>query len=391
MTTHVFIVDSRTFKIHLEYLFVGTGARENLIDFNNSETTQLHHKTEETLAGLMADASRIRRGDQILFYLQQDARYNGKFFGVFKAIRDWSFLDNFEESGRNQYLYNELGKSLTFRTLIEPFEVFAEGITEWEALDDINNTERPYQMAWSLIYRKLKGNRGNTMLTIYEAEKLIELIKFKNNQQYLDFNNRKLSFDINEQKIVSLDGNLNIYAGRNEDINVLPRLIAKYNAGQAFEPLLQAYILKAIGTNINSTLNNSIVPEGSIIEWIGNEVSCGVGMQSIDVMLSVFLASSNSRIVIPVELKATLASIENLRQIQRYVDWIKQYYITNLNSVICPILLAKENLNKESASYIEMINAFNVFNISNIDVCDPLIYIEYSVDNQNLFFEKVIY
>jgi hypothetical protein len=28
MTTHVLIVDSTTFKLHLEYLFVGTGARD---------------------------------------------------------------------------------------------------------------------------------------------------------------------------------------------------------------------------------------------------------------------------------------------------------------------------------------------------------------------------
>ena len=34
MTTHVFIVDSTTFKLHLEYLFAGTGAQDNQIDFN---------------------------------------------------------------------------------------------------------------------------------------------------------------------------------------------------------------------------------------------------------------------------------------------------------------------------------------------------------------------
>ena len=33
MTTHVFIVDSTTFKIHLEYLFAGTGAKDNKVDF----------------------------------------------------------------------------------------------------------------------------------------------------------------------------------------------------------------------------------------------------------------------------------------------------------------------------------------------------------------------
>ena len=35
-TTHVFIVGTNTFKYHLEYLFAGTGAKENQIDFNTT-------------------------------------------------------------------------------------------------------------------------------------------------------------------------------------------------------------------------------------------------------------------------------------------------------------------------------------------------------------------
>lgn len=38
-TTHVFIVDTNTFKYHLEYLFAGTGAKDNFIDFNNNPNT----------------------------------------------------------------------------------------------------------------------------------------------------------------------------------------------------------------------------------------------------------------------------------------------------------------------------------------------------------------
>ena len=34
MTTHVFIVDLVTFKYHLEYMFAGTGARDEVVDFN---------------------------------------------------------------------------------------------------------------------------------------------------------------------------------------------------------------------------------------------------------------------------------------------------------------------------------------------------------------------
>lgn len=33
MTTHVFIVDEQSFKVHLKYMFVGTGSKEKDIDY----------------------------------------------------------------------------------------------------------------------------------------------------------------------------------------------------------------------------------------------------------------------------------------------------------------------------------------------------------------------
>lgn len=253
MTTHVFIVDSITFKIHLEYLFAGTGAKDNHIDFNNAPNTSLHQTKENMLVGMMADGSRIRRGDQIIFYLQQDFSrkiFEGKFFGIFTAKDDWSFLDN---NDHKQYLGNELGKSLTFRTLLEPFKVYSEGVTEWEALDEIKNIRSPNQMLWSLIYRKLKGNRGNTMITIYESERLCQLIRDKNLRQEININDHKLSFDEGSQKIILTAKKTNTYNGRKEEIKLLPRLVAKYQANKSFETHLQAYIVRNIGKGINGT------------------------------------------------------------------------------------------------------------------------------------------
>lgn len=57
-TTHVFIVDTNTFKYHLEYLFAGTGAKNNSIDFNNKPNTSLNHTTENNLVGMIADFSK---------------------------------------------------------------------------------------------------------------------------------------------------------------------------------------------------------------------------------------------------------------------------------------------------------------------------------------------
>lgn len=388
MTTHVFIVDSTTFKLHLEYLFAGTGAKDNKIDFNDNPNTSLHSTTENMLIGMIADGSRVRRGDQVIFYLQQEFSkkiFEGKFFGIFKAKNDWSFLDN---NDRQQYLKNELEKSLTFRTLIEPYKVYAEGVTEWEALDEIKNMTSPNQMLWSLIYRKLKGNRGNTMITIYEAERLTQLIRNKNNRAELDCRDKVFSFDAVEQKIVCLNERQRTYTGRQEVINLLPRLIAKYQAGNSFESHLQAYITKNLGKGTNASLDEAIL-NGAKIEWLGNEVSCGVGMQRIDVMPSVI--QNEQRILIPVELKAVEADERNIIQIQRYVDWIEQYYIPNRQSDIQPVLVAKKISDKQSNAYRRLIESFNRFNQTNKNRCARLKFVEFDLDNSDLFFEIVSY
>jgi len=389
MTTHVFIVSATTFKSHLEYLFAGTGAQDNNIDFNNSPNTTLHFSKENMLVGMVADSSRIRKGDQIIFYLQMNSSekiYEGKFFGIFKAKNDWSFLDN---NDNEQYLTTELGKSLTFRTLIEPSKVYAEGITEWEALDEIKNMQSPNQMLWSLIYRKLKGNRGNTMLTIYEAERLCQLIRDKNNRQELTINNHQLSFDKNEQKIILTNNNLNIYGGRKEDINLLPRLISKYRLNTSFETHLQAYIVRNIGKGVNQSLDNCILSENLEFEWLGNEVSCGVGMQRIDVMIST--TQNNQRVLLPIELKAVEADIINTKQIQRYIDWIEQYYTPNRQSDIQPFLVSKRIDNRNTEKYQKIVDTFNDFNDRNVRRCSNLKYIEYHLDNNDLVFEKINY
>lgn len=389
MTTHVFVVNATTFQIHLEYLFAGTGALDNYIDFNNSSRTTLHHSKENMLIGMVADASRVRKGDQIIFYLQMSPSediYEGKFFGIFKAKNDWFFLDN---NGGEQYLKSELGKSLTFRTLIEPSKVYPSGVTEWEALDEIKNIQSPNQMIWSLIYRKLKAKRGNTMVTIYEAERLCQLIRDKNNRQELNVDNNKLSFNKDEQKIVLTDDDVNIYNGRMEDVNLLPRLISKYNSDKSFEIHLQAYIVRNIGKGVNESLDRCILGENLEFEWLGNEVSCGVGMQRIDIMIST--NQNDQRILLPIELKSVEADVINVKQIQRYVDWIEQYYTPNRQSDIQPFLVSKKIDNKNTEEYQNIVNTFNDFNIKNSRRCNNLRYIEYHLESEELVFEIVNY
>jgi hypothetical protein len=386
-TAHVFIVDSTTFDIHLKYLFAGTGAKEHLIDYNNSENSSLHHSVEDMLVAMSADACRIRKDDKIIFYLQQEAGFReGKFYGIFKATSNWSFLDNNDDL---QHLKCNLEKSLTFRTLIEPDSVYAEGVTEWEALDDIKSLQSPNQMLWSLIYRKLKGNRGNTMITIYEYERLSQLIRNKNSRNKLNVGSNQLSFDKATQQIVINTTVSPTYTGRQVSLNILPRLIYKFSNNRAFEAHLQAYIVRNIGLGVNTSLDDSVLGKDFSIEWIGNEVSCGVGMQRIDVAVSI--NQNNQRIFVPMELKAVEANFDNVRQISRYVDWIEQYYIPNRQSDITPIVIAKEFRNKNNPNYSTILEAFRDFNTQNCNRCSAIKYVEYINNNGNLFFNNISY
>jgi len=383
-TTHVFIVDTNTFKYHLEYLFAGTGAKDTKVDFNNNFNTSLYHTTENNLVGMIADSQRLRKDDFVVFYLQQNYSekvYEGKFYGIFKVKENLSFLDN---NDSEQFLKNELVKSLTFRTLLEPFEIYSKGVTEWEALDEIKHIQSPNQMLWSMIYRKLKGNRGNTMITIYESERLFKLLRDKNNRQMLSGD--RFTFDVLAQEIKQ-DINRHNYTGRKEKINILPRLINKFRNNRAFETHLQAYIVQNIGRNTNNSLDNSLL-NGLNFEWLGNEVSCGVGMQRIDIVLS--LIKNNVKLILPIELKAVEASIDNIFQIQRYVDWLEQYYIPNRISDVQPVLISKKIVNKNTNNYKNIIESFKYFNDKN-NRCMSIKYIEYELYEDKLNFQEVNY
>lgn len=381
MTTHVFIVDEKTFPVHLRYGFAGTGAGDKKVDFNDSAYSTLHHSTENNLIGMIADISRVRAGDSIIFYLQQNAPRipEGKFYGIFRATEDYAFFDN---NDSNQYLKHQLNKSLTFRTLFVPDTVYPEGVTEWEALDEIRGISKPNQMLWSLIYRKLKGNRGCTMITEYEDQRLRDLLERKNARQYLNCDGRTLSFDPTAQQIFCTNEYIgtNAYEGHKEVLNLTPRLAQKHFEGKAFEAHLQAEIVRNLGRHADGL--SEILTYGNSIEWIGNEVSCGVGMQRIDVMLAFIKAGL--RYVVPIELKSVAIHESHIRQVQRYVDWVQQYYIPNLPSIISPVLITLKSRNRLSPRIRQEIQEFNARNSGS--TCENLRLVKFEVNRSGLTF-----
>lgn len=269
--THVFIVNDTTFDIHLKYMFAGTGTDKEPTFLTTYDDTGINHTTERNLVALIADISRVKIDDEILFYLQGNENHSGTIFGIFKVKNNPFYC-------KDNYLQSDLKKNLQYRVLIEKDEVYAQGISEYTALDSLQDIEHPSQMCWSLIYRKLRGNRGCTMITDYEAERLKDLIKKANNNEVITLSNDNDIFSYNSQNncIYVTQPNTEYRGKKDESLDITKRLLVKIQNNKAYETHLQAYILQHI--NIDNNLKQLLVPNTENSFWIGNEVGCGVGM-----------------------------------------------------------------------------------------------------------------
>ncbi len=383
---HVFVVNDTTFKYHLEYLFAGTCALENPVfledkEYQNSKKKKdgLTARQELSICEMIADVSRIREGDKILFYLTQTSEHEGMFFGTF-AVKDKAFFD----SNTDNYLASYLEKNLNFRVQIIPDKVYAYGVSEREALDSLAGISHPSQMCWSLIYRKLKGKRGCTMITDYEARRLCNLIDAKNNGVSLD--GSYFTYDA-ESNLIKSSSEENSYMGNKKSIDIKDRMIVKEKRRKAYEAHLQAYILQHIDEKPFCSLldikNNEHL-------WIGNEVSCGVGMQSIDIMTQ--QASNNTCLINILELKCVEPYDSILSyQLPKYIDWVMDYIIPlqrDLEITIQPIIIAKKiGKEEQPAEYIRRCNSWQYRHLDNVTISNVK-YISYAI-NDDISFERL--
>lgn len=336
--THVFVVNETTFKYHLEYLFAGTGAKDLYPDFINSTNTVATPSEEKLLTQMLADISRISIGDKIIFYLEGEY----KFYGVFKVVSN-PFLDS---KVPHSCLQNLLGRPLPFRILLDVEEVYPIGVSEHQALDSLLNINHAYEMNWSLILRKLKGKRGCTMITDPESRKLINLIKSTNSNTYLNINTltQSLTYNSNTKEIEINNSNPSqAYLGIRNRADILPRFITKIQSNTACEAHLQAYIIQSLLSNSTNKLKQLLL-NNSINIWVGNEVSCSVGMQRIDILTIEEL--ENKYIFNVLELKHVLA--ENYiiyDQLPWYIEWLTYYifpHYINKPIEINPVVITKK-------------------------------------------------
>jgi hypothetical protein len=301
MATHILTVNEDTFKIHLEYMFIGTGK-------NNSA-----HQN-----GALADILSIRDGDNIIFYVM-----NIGFFGIFKASGNV-----FYESHTNQYLNTELNnKTLTYRMKIEPLMVYKNYISEWNMMENPENIKDQsiYNMQWNWIFKKLNANRGCLSIDEYEFN-LFKNILYQNNIVLVN----TVNYSYSNKSISELNDNTILYSG---NMSKLPRNEVELIKIKIEEDLRILFCAKA---NNNILLNQVLRPTNNgNVTFISNEAICSFSERKIDLLLGTDL---NKCLLI--ELKNDFIfnySIYN--QLKEYARWISSY--KKQYSEIIPILILK--------------------------------------------------
>ncbi len=219
-----------------------------------------------------------------------------------------------------------------------------------------------------------KNERGTRHGTENESERLIGLIKKENSQTIIKANG--FTYDEEHHCIIQSTQH-NSYTGSKPLIEILDRLFYKDERRLAYEAHLQAYLTQNIDKRPLCSLMN--IDDAAPL-WIGNEVSCGVGMQSIDVM-TIQKAKDTVRINI-IELKCVEAYDSIIDwQLPRYIAWVIDYLIPlykDLPVEITPFILAKVFSNDERrTSFVDKCNAFNYGNKNNYCI-SPIKLITYS-------------
>ncbi len=310
---HVFVVNERTFPLHLRYRFAGTTPGTG----------------KERHISLLADIARVRKGDKVIFYLERKG-----FFGVFRVASDEPFLG----SG---YLDGDLGRNLVYRVRVEPEEVYSDPVSEWEAIDQL--PERSRDINWSLLYRKLKGARGCSYLFPQEYERIRALLIGKGKRIH-DSQEFHMTYDSENSTIITTE--------EPYSENYLGTFESPYNhIDFSTETHLQAWLTWHVGRP-DTSIPIEMLPRN--IDWLANEVYAGSGMQKIDILC--LRQAKSSREFILLELKKGILSLGDtlnvVEQIRKYIWWLSDYVLESSDNL--RILCVARGFHEDTSLFLKL-------------------------------------
>ncbi|SFV89591.1 hypothetical protein MNB_SUP05-SYMBIONT-5-143 [hydrothermal vent metagenome] len=327
MATHILTVTKKTFKIHLNYMFIGTGK-------NNSA-----HQSSA-----LADILGIRNNDNIIFYVM-----NVGFFGIFKAIGNVFYE---YDANHLQYLGGELGnKTLTYRMEIKFREVYEIPISEWNMMENPDNIKGNsiLNMQWSWIFKKLNASRGCLAIDNHEFE-LFQNLLSDGNIKLTNVSN----YDYVNKKIIELNNGLSY---DNSKTNVEPKsssIISKIRIEDDLRILFtaQAGLNPILDTVLDSEKNGAI-------DFIANEILCSFSERKMDLLFG-----TNEDKCLLIELKNKFIFNDSIyNQIMEYARWVSAY--KKHYKDIVPILVLREARDvapRKSCKYFKYLSKENQLN-----------------------------
>ena len=345
MNYHLFVVDEESFKEHIRYGFVGTGTSKKTFNIE-----------------LWEDIVRLKKNDKVIFYVKQVK----KFYGVFKVASKPFFCSDAHNlplsrisinPQKNQSIY------LRYRALIGPDGVYQLGIDEFDLIDIL--PKKTKDILWSVIYRKLRGQRGCSPLFDFEYKTIVKKIKEINKiDNGTLLKSGPLMFE-NKEILKSNKSKKYIWSTKNKYDIKKDILNDNYS-----EHYLHAILLDNLPIKIFKNM-----------QWVANELYSGSGMQLVDIM------SLNNSIFSIIEIKKKEINKNITTQIEKYIKWLKSRLgICNKNKYQ-PIVLGME-IESEKKQRARM-DEFKSFNKKKISL--PIKYMEYFIKDKKIILNEIDY
>ena len=374
MRAHIFNVDEKTFPVHRDREFCGTGKIEFSLN-NYQEVLDQQRKFSD----LIADLKGTRVGDLVFFY----ERRRG-FHGIYQVISP-PFFDPQDIFGVGDFSHHKVGADVPFRLLVKCVDYFPEPVPE----DLIFSTPTYERIFWIPFYRKIQGPRGCVTIDPEATHTLLKLlIKINGPPQEKEFHPFYYDPDFDAMEIPFASTSIGVGSDEIGHLMQLPQLqmLAFPLTPKQPVPLeahLRGWLIGYLDDPSQTDLRRIFGPT-SHIEWFANNVPFHVSQRHIDLLI--YHKTPIGELLDPpfryrysvVELKKDQSKPEDVDQLMGYVKWVANRLADGEVDIVRPYIIAQDF----HAETVERAKSFK-FNRSGIQ----LIRYEVISESQILFHE----
>ncbi len=272
------------------------------------------------------------------------------FYGTFTVLEEpylMQYSQAYEKAknvyGREIFSGNVINNYLWMRVKVKPKMLFPNPVSEFELLDDFSDEI----VSWTLIYRKLFGERSCTAIPPIEEQKILRLIRTKNpaltgveRLEYPALQNRIMTMiqSGGVEFVFEPAWDNDKVEGASPISTYIRNLNNSSGANLLSESLLEANVLydltnlanpaRSLNPNVKEKLAGVVnYPEEKVI-WVGNQVVCSAGNSKSDIVSFHGTPEDITPTSISVfELKNVALTPADVDQVGKYARWFSTTYL----------------------------------------------------------------